>query len=224
MYGQIPGRRTRYEVFGGSELNELVPGGEVIQFTASGTLLVGDLVYFSAASTVAKSNNTANHTKIAGVVVGGQSTDGAIIDEETYVGITAATDGQTVLVLVRGLAYVKGAAAIAAGLPLVADTTTAGRVKAATDFAVTAPTIGTITVSAPTIGTLDATVDAGAVAVTSSAANGAIATVVGAPGGGVLSGAPAGGVLSGEGNARIIGKAIEACSGAADVFLAWIRI
>ena len=44
----------------------------------------------------------------------------------------------------------------------------------------TAPT--TIANPVPTIGTLDATVDAGAVAVTSSAANGAVATVVGAPG------------------------------------------
>ncbi len=221
-YGRTLTKVAQYHIYRADDLNTIGPSGDVIPLAAAATLLVGDLVYLSAARTVNKSTTLANHDKIIGVVIGGDSIGtNAILPDSSMVGTTAATVGQTVHVLVKGIAYVKVAAAIAAGVAIVADTTTAGRVKAATDFAVTAAGNGTLAVSAPTVGTL--AIAAGGTPVTSAAANGAT-DIAGAPGGGVLSGAVSGGVLSGEGNNRVIGKVLDAGSGAASVVLAWINI
>lgn len=209
-------KKAQYQLYRSNDLNALGPSGDVIQLTASGTLKIGDVVYYSAASTVAKSATGSNHDKIAGVVIGGQSTYDSIIDDSALVGTTAATDGQRVLVLLHGIAYVVVAAAIAAGVAIVADTATAGRVKAATAHTATAadPTQATTT-------QVNSTVPAGATPVTSSAANGAIITAGAITNGAITAGAI---TVAGEGNNRIIGKVINAGAGAASVVLAWINV
>ena len=144
-------------------------GGTVVQFKAGAALKLGDVVYISAADTVNKSTTAADHRKRIGVVVGGAHTNDEVVDDSTLYNVSTAADAdEDVLVLVFGIAYVTVAGALSAGDLIIPDTVTAGRVKAGADISVG-------------IGTLDATIDAGAVAVTSSGANGAIATVTGSP-------------------------------------------
>jgi hypothetical protein len=103
-------------------------GGRVIRQLAAGTLLIGDVVYVSAADTVAKSTTNANYAGFAGVVVGGDSyaTDGSICSDSTIVGATAATVGQAVLVQIDGIAYIKSDGAILAGSLVIPDASVAG--------------------------------------------------------------------------------------------------
>lgn len=109
------------------------PGGDIRIYTASGTLLVGDVVYFSAANTVAKSATQADYIKFAGVVVGGESLQDFIAqntDLQLAGGsqLTAALTGKRVIVQITGEARVIGGAVIAAGTAVTVDTGTAGRV------------------------------------------------------------------------------------------------
>lgn len=207
--------RPRYAIFRDNELGTIAPGGDCIQFTANGTLKLGDVVYLSSSTTVAISVTGSNHDKVIGVVVGGQALgSSAVNDDAALVGTTAATNGQTVIVLVRGVAYVVLAGTIAAGVSIVADTTTAGRVKAATALTGSGanPTQANPTQAASTI-------DAGATAVTSSAANGAIITNGAITAGAITQGAVS---LAGEGTGRIIGRLLQ--NGAVtNKKLAWIN-
>lgn len=169
--------------------NGFQAGGVVLPFTAAGALNVGDIVWISADMTVNKSNVAADHQKVIGVVVAGPhssplASSAAASNNPAWMepvydpnqiaaGVAASLNaGDQVLVCVLGIAYVVTAAAIAAGVGLVPDTVTPGRVKAASDPAVAA----------------------GATAVTSTAANGAI--------------------ITGDGFRRGCGKLLEASGGA----------
>lgn len=103
-------------------------GGRVIRQLAAGTLLIGDVVYVSAADTVAKSTTNANYAGFAGVVVGGASysTDGSVCSDTTLVGTTAATVGQFVIVQIDGIAYIKSDGAILAASLIIPDASVAG--------------------------------------------------------------------------------------------------
>lgn len=106
-------------------------GGPTIEIAAGATLLVGDVVYISAASTVNKSNVAANGAKFAGVVVGGGSDFGIsepLGFETQNMGLQATTVNKSATLQMEGIAYVKAGAAIAAGATVGFDTTTAGRV------------------------------------------------------------------------------------------------
>jgi hypothetical protein len=103
-------------------------GGIVIRVLAGATLLLGDVVYYSAADTVNKSATNANYAGFAGVVVGGQTYDpaGTVMDTSTEVGGTAATVGQWVLVQINGIAFIKSDGAILAGSLVIPDASVAG--------------------------------------------------------------------------------------------------
>lgn len=106
-------------------------GGIVLPFLAAATLLVGDVVFLSAANTVNKSATSADYIKFIGVVVGGRQLYGEVIDPDinqtSVVGQTAALVGEEVLVQITGIAYVVCAAAVAIAAPLQV-VTTSGRV------------------------------------------------------------------------------------------------
>jgi hypothetical protein len=104
------------------------PGGSVQVYTAGGTLLVGDVVFVSAANTVNKSNTPANYQGFAGVVVGGTKTDMRVITRRNDYGITAAVVNEKVLVQNSGKAIVIADAATAVAANLTQGATTAGRV------------------------------------------------------------------------------------------------
>lgn len=114
-------------------------GGTVLPFTAAATLLIGDVVYLSAANTVNKSATAATvGAAFMGVVVGGDTFDrmGQVqsddINQTTLVGQTAATVGQRVLVQIAGVAnVVAGASAPSAGNQVIGGAT-AGTVIAGT--------------------------------------------------------------------------------------------
>lgn len=107
-------------------------GGEVRAFTASGTLLVGDAVYVSAANTVAKSATAGNYVGFVGFVVGGSSLSNADdIDPGVAVGTTAALTGTRVLVQVSGITRgIVGASGFTVGtnFSAVPSGATAGRI------------------------------------------------------------------------------------------------
>lgn len=102
-------------------------GGVVLPFLAAATLLVGDVVFLSAADTVNKSATAANYTAFIGVVVGGKRTNGEVVDRSlnmtSPLGIQAALVGEEVLVQVSGVAYVTSAAAVVVGAALQVQTT-----------------------------------------------------------------------------------------------------
>lgn len=149
------------------------PGGMVELLTAAAALLVGDAVFASANDTVDKSVSAGNQGKPAGIVVGGEATGLECCDQASDVGVAAAATGQKVWVLRKGKCFVATDAAIAVGVGIAMSVGTAGKVRPATN-----PVIA-----------------AGAVAVTSSAANGAI--------------------ITGDGFNTIMGRMIEATVGAA---------
>lgn len=164
-------------------------GGEVLRFTAGVALNVGDVVQISAANTVTKLTTTPN--RVIGVVVGGDSTPydiqeygSATVPALIQAGILAAAVGQSVIVLVHGVAWVRGDGVIANASQIKMSGTTAGRVIAATSAL---------------------TIAAGATAVTSTAANGAI-------------------ISGDEAVGQPIGKNISAVTADGDVFLAYINI
>lgn len=167
---------------GGSDL--IYPGGIVLPFIGAALLNIGDVVWLSADNTVNKSAVLADHSKVIGVVVGGDATSGEVGGPKSAYGAKAANSvaaGMNVLVHVYGAQYVVCDAATAVG-PICASITVAGRVRAATPLVVAA----------------------GAVAVTSTAANGAI--------------------LTGDGAGRILGRLLQAAAAPGDVRLALVGI
>ena len=110
-----------------SDAGVAVAGGRIERYTAAATLLIGDVVFFSAALTVNKSVTVANYQLFAGVVVGGTQTK-MQVGNSSEVGQTAANVNEDVLVCVDGKAWVVADAAIAAPAKLTAGTVTAGRV------------------------------------------------------------------------------------------------
>jgi hypothetical protein len=165
--------------FGFVLLNEVNNNG-----FAAAALNVGDTVWFSADRTVNKSAVAADHQKLAGVVVAGARAGPLVGNNPDWMepiydpnliaaGVAAATGaGDTILIAIAGEVYVITDAAIAVGLRIAPSTTVAGRVRPATD-----PVIA-----------------AGGVAVTSTAANGAI--------------------ITGDGFGRGLGRMTEASCGA----------
>lgn len=102
-------------------------GGQVKKFLAAGTLLIGDVVYISAAETVAKSTTNADYAAYAGVVVGGASFGKDIANSDsTMVGQTAALVGEEVYVQIDGIAYVKSDGAILVSSRVIPDASVAG--------------------------------------------------------------------------------------------------
>lgn len=170
---------------GGSDL--IYPGGIVLPFIGAAVLNLGDLVWLSADITVNKSAVLADHIKSIGVVVGGDLTGMEAGGAKAQYGVKAVNSlaagiGPNVLVQVYGAQYVVCDAATAVG-PICASIILAGRVRAATPLAVAA----------------------GAVAVTSVAANGVTD-------------------ISGDGQGRIIGRLLQAAAAPGDVRLALIGI
>jgi hypothetical protein len=150
---------------------------------AGNTVKVGDVVCVTDDEEVTITTTAASHAKRIGVVIGGERTYMQVVrpDDLNAVGQTAATAGERVIVCTRGIVYVVTGAAIAVGAPIIPSVTTAGRVEAAAAY----------------------TVAAGAVAVTSSAANGAI--------------------ISGEGLGKVFGRLLQVAAGAAEKKLAYIN-
>ena len=108
-------------------------GGNVRKFTAGAALLIGDVVYLSAADTVNKSAVAADYEKFIGVVVGGKTAaaNGSVTDVEAEIGLAAAAAGEWVLVQIDGIARVKSDGAILATSRIIADATIAGEVDIA---------------------------------------------------------------------------------------------
>lgn len=110
-------------------------GGPITEIIAGGTLLIGDVVMVSAASTVNKSAVAANGAFFAGVVVGGGG-DAGYSEPLGYeningnIGLQATIVNKAAALQVAGIAFVKAGAAIAAGARVGFDTGTAGRVIA----------------------------------------------------------------------------------------------
>lgn len=107
-------------------------GGAVVPLTAANDLNVGDAVIVSADDSVDKSIVAADLYSVTGIVVGGDSTYGQVLQDDSEVGMLAAKAGEKVLVAVSGIVKVVASAAIAAGVNVTPDTVTAGQVKAAT--------------------------------------------------------------------------------------------
>lgn len=103
-------------------------GGNVRKFTAEATLLIGDVVYISAAKSVNKAAANANYATFAGVVVGGKTFSdlGAVATDDAEVGATAAAADEWVLVQITGIAFIKSNGAILAGSRVIPDTVVAG--------------------------------------------------------------------------------------------------
>lgn len=169
-------------------------GGLCRIYPANNPVFVGQIVYFAGVvANVGPSVDTsivaANHQLLAGVVVGGQrlGVPGRgdlpfVTDDPSDVGVQVAIAGELAVVMYSGVAYVIADAAIAAvGTRLAPSTTVAGRVRPATDPVVAA----------------------GATAVTSTAANGAI--------------------ITGDGFGRIVGRNLEVAAGAGSAIRALIN-
>jgi hypothetical protein len=110
-----------------------VAGGLVEEYTAGGTLLIGDAVYLSAAFTVNKSLTPATVLgKMIGIVVGGARQNQWANERKLDVGLQASLVNERVQVLVRGKIWVVSDSAITAGDVLTNGTVTAGRVKTGT--------------------------------------------------------------------------------------------
>jgi len=127
----------------GSDVDYADIGGTVIEMKAAGTLLCGDVVYISAADTVAKHTTVANYDANTGigVVVGGAATN-MQYTRTTVGGVTAALVNQRVLVQINGVAEcVSGAALVTIGSTVRASAVTAGRLGAS---AATAWYLGTL--------------------------------------------------------------------------------
>jgi len=171
---------------GGSKL--IQPGGIVLPFVGAAVLNIGDAVYISADLTVNKSTVATDHQKRVGIVVGGDLTGMEAGTALAQWGTRPANSltagvGPNVLVLFLGVSYVVCDAAIGAGVGIAPSTTVAGRVRPATALAVAA----------------------GAVAVTSVAANGTSD-------------------ITGDGMTRVLGILLEAASAPGDVRLAMIGL
>lgn len=228
VFGGSKGVSNHHYLGGGIMDGRCRQNGKIERFKGNSALKLGQVVYMQADFTVDVSNSTSDHDKMVGIVVGGELTNYQVIETTTAYNVNAVNAaGGDVLVQTSGIVNIIVAAAIAVGTRLVPDTVTAGRVKAATTVTQGAGGLGTLVVAgAPAIGTLDATIDAGATPVTSSAANGAVATVIGAPAIGTLAvaGAPSAGTIAGDSIGRVIGKLVEASTGANQIVRCMLSI
>lgn len=107
-------------------------GGIILPFKAGQTLVVGDVVYYSATDTVLKSATSALYVAFVGVVVGGFRTFGEVFDDRYNMTnsagvVQAAQLNEEVLVQISGIAKVLTSAAVALGAALQV-VTTAGQV------------------------------------------------------------------------------------------------
>jgi hypothetical protein len=102
-------------------------GGPTIEFTAGGTLKLGECVCLTAADTVNKSAVAGTIVNYVGVVVGGAQLKGYVNTEKNKYGVlNAALVNERVIVQTRGVAYVITDAAYAVGVALVPSTAVAG--------------------------------------------------------------------------------------------------
>jgi hypothetical protein len=110
------------------------PGGDVRIYLAADSLKIGDVVYVSAANTVAKSATLANYNSVAGVIVGGSRQSMNASHVAADVGVLAGTANQRVIVLKRGRAWVTNDAnaTLAAGALVIPSDATAGRIEVKT--------------------------------------------------------------------------------------------
>ncbi len=164
----------------GEDGGQFAVGGVVFVATAGAALNIGDAVFISGVGTVNKSVTAADHQKRCGIVVGPVaravvSSFQKVIQRINDVGLQAAATNDPVLVCFGGLCYAVADAAITVGVAVAPSTTVAGRVRPATNPVVAA----------------------GATAVTSTAANGAI--------------------ITGDGFNRIIGMAFDASAAAGNI-------
>lgn len=160
------------------------PGGIVVPLIPAAALLLGEAVYLSADKTVNKSAVAANGALRCGIVVGGDATNDEITDDVTAYGVrqaNLANGSGRVWVCFFGVAYVICDAAIAVGVGICPSVAVAGRVRPGVALGVAA----------------------GAVAVTSVAANGVTD-------------------ISGDSQTKMLGSMLEASGGAAQVKLALI--
>lgn len=118
-------------------------GGEVRQYLAGETLVVGDVVSLSANNTVTTETSTAMHERTVGVVVGGRSTGMRAKLDSTDLGTTAALVNRPVLVLRNGRTWVRmdtvtATDTLAPGRRVKPSVLNAGRVHGVTTFSVAA--------------------------------------------------------------------------------------
>lgn len=108
----------------------LRPGGQCLVGLSATTLLVGDVVYLSAADSFNKSVTVGNYTGLKGIVVGGEQTYMRISQNDALIGSQiAAKLNERVIVMYEGIAKTLSDAAIAAlNTKLTAGGTTAGRI------------------------------------------------------------------------------------------------
>lgn len=136
-------------------LGESLLGGYVQRFVATAALKFGELVQLSSITAGEVITGTANLDRTVGVVVGGTNTVMEVLTDSALVGVTTVADaGESVLVQRLGT------------VRCILDTDDIGIGDLVKPSAITAGRVGK--------GVAGLTVDAGAVAVTSSAANGAI--------------------------------------------------
>lgn len=139
----MPGRRTVHQNIGfansNSDVTQAPVGGIVLPFKASGTLNVGDAVYFTAnADEVTKSTTQANYVTFAGFVVGGtrngmEAVAADLVPGAAIATLQAAQNGETVLVQITGVGIAISGAIIAPGQRVLAEGAgTAGRIVAGT--------------------------------------------------------------------------------------------
>jgi hypothetical protein len=120
---------SNFVYWSGSEDEETAdsPGGHFIVMLAGATLLVGDMVYLSAAHTVNKSTTATLYPAGVGVVIGGENTYMQVAQEDNYVGLSACDNTERVLVGILGKFKVIAGAAITLGNTLSGGTVVAGR-------------------------------------------------------------------------------------------------
>ena len=176
-------------------------GAYCFRAKAGGTLLIGDVVYWSATGTVVNKSTSAGLTLTAGVVVGGQSIDAANVlrahQRSADIGLTAALVNKAVLVAKIGIVYV------------VADTST---ILVGSILKQSAVTAGRVALGAVITATQAASsIASGSTPVTSSGANGAIITD------GAIT-------VAGDSMGTVVGRALAASSVAGTVIKAIINV
>jgi hypothetical protein len=102
-------------------------GGPCIEYTAGGSLNVGDCVLITAANTVNRSGVGTDYVAYVGVVVGGRRTGGLAVWDLRSNALLAATAGEEVLVQYAGIANVVANSALGPA-NLVVPSPSVGRV------------------------------------------------------------------------------------------------
>lgn len=106
-------------------------GGMCIRILAAENLNYGDLVFFTLGGEVDKHLNASwYHSRFAGVVVGGDLTNGEAVADPARIGVQMVSAGKRAVVQTSGVAYVAADAAAGFsyyGQPIISGQTTAGR-------------------------------------------------------------------------------------------------